>query len=94
MVNKSEEFRYILVLDCKPNEDGQYRYEADCIVVNVPMIVLENQEPLIRRVIAEYEHSSATDSWPGMAGYDFEVPNWDMANEQLEDTLQYEDEPI
>lgn len=90
MVDRSEEFKYIVVLDCKPNKEGQYSHAADCVVVNVPIIVMENQEPIIRRLIAEYEHSLATDSWPGMSGYDYEVPSWDMSDEQFEDDLEEE----
>ena len=79
-------FAYIVVLDSKPVE-GQYREAADCIVVNVPDIVLDNQSPLIHKVIRQYQDCQKSCVWPGVDGYNYEPPIWDMSEDQFEDQL-------
>lgn len=87
-------FSYIVVLDSKPNKLGVFREPADCIVVPVPEVVLDNQLPLIRRTIRQYQECLKCDVWPGMQPYTFTVPTWAMTEHQFEDTLEYEGEPI
>jgi hypothetical protein len=79
-------FKYIVVLDSKPVE-GQYREAADCVIVDVPPIVLDNQLPLIHKVIRQYQDCQKDGIWPGLSGYTYEPPIWDMSEEQFEDQL-------
>lgn len=81
-----DRFAYIVVLDSRP-VDGQYREAADCVVVNVPEIVLDNQVPLINKVIRQYQDCQKSGVWTGLDGYNYEPPVWDMSEDQFEDQL-------
>ena len=84
---KSVRFSYIAVLDARPNKEGKYREPADCVVITVPEIILDNQVPAINRVIRQYQDCLKSGIWPGLDDYSYEQPMWSMSDEQFEDQL-------
>ena len=77
------EVKIIAVQDSKPLEDGTYNEAPECVVNNVPMIAIENQVDVIRRLLGEYQDCQLQDRWPGIADGPLVIPNWSMGEEEL-----------
>jgi len=75
--------KFIAVQDSIPLGDGSFNEAADCTVYEIPMIALENQFSEIERLLTEYKHCLATDTWPGVKDDDLYIPNWSMNEIEL-----------
>ena len=75
-------FAYIAVLDSRP-VDGVFKEAADCVVIPMPVQVLEEEYDEVRRVLRAYQMCRESGTWPGMVSYQFEVPQWRMKEATL-----------
>lgn len=78
-----EQVKIIACQDSRPLEDGTYNEVAECVVVNVPMIALENKVDQVYQLLDGYKWCLKRHEWPGVPDCDLVIPNWDMTEPEL-----------
>jgi len=79
------EFKYIVALDERVADGGKPNHAPSCVVVDVPIVCIENYMGLVQDKVRGLRLCEETDRWPGRDNYTLQLDTWDMPDITLVD---------